>query len=238
MTTSAPPRASDTAAAADADSTFPTAVVFDVEEVITHPGVAAADSGLQEIAPGLTLASLTATRRTPALVPAWEAYSVGQMSPDAYWDAVLTAAGIPDSPEAVTAVRAVMAATWWGVVDETVLDLARRLAARGVPLALLSNSAPDHEAAIGRFADLFAVRHFSHRTGRRKPDRAAYVAVAADLAVAPNGCLFIDDKQRNVDAAEAAGMQAVLFRGAAALATYLAARRLLPEETAAPAPIP
>ncbi len=57
----------------------------------------------------------------------------------------------------------------------------------------------------------------SCRLGLRKPDPNIFLRVASELGVAPADCLFIDDRQKNCDAARAVGMQAVEFRGSAAL---------------------
>jgi len=50
----------------------------------------------------------------------------------------------------------------------------------------------------------------SCRTGIRKPDPEAYLCASRTLNEAPQACLFVDDRQVNVDAARAVGMQAIL----------------------------
>lgn len=50
----------------------------------------------------------------------------------------------------------------------------------------------------------------SCETGLRKPDPEAYLHPTRALGVEPNACVFIDDRQVNVDAARAVGMQAIL----------------------------
>lgn len=57
-----------------------------------------------------------------------------------------------------------------------------------------------------------------------KPDRAIYDHHAATFDLLPAATLFIDDSQKNVDGAKAAGWQAVLFIDAPTLLTDL--RRL------------
>jgi 2-haloacid dehalogenase len=54
----------------------------------------------------------------------------------------------------------------------------------------------------------------SGEIGLIKPDRRIYERHAADFGLEPAACLFIDDSQKNVDGAIAAGWQAVLFEGA------------------------
>ena len=68
----------------------------------------------------------------------------------------------------------------------------------------------------------------SCKTGFRKPDASAYTAALEQLGVPPERCLFVDDRQENVNAAQALGLDAVRFRDAAALRTALQERGCLP----------
>jgi putative hydrolase of the HAD superfamily len=60
---------------------------------------------------------------------------------------------------------------------------------------------------FGRFDRAF----FSWRLGHRKPEPAAYAAVADRLGATGPDILFVDDSARNVEAARAAGWRAVHF---------------------------
>ncbi|PSJ62485.1 HAD family hydrolase [Kumtagia ephedrae] len=59
-----------------------------------------------------------------------------------------------------------------------------------------------------------------------KPERGIYELHAASFGLDPARTLFIDDSQKNVDGAIAAGWQAVLFTDAATLRRDLGARRI------------
>ena len=113
---------------------------------------------------------------------------------------------------------------------ELVHELADLSAGSGGPLlALASNTnALDIRAvdsAIPLALEPFGGRrYFSHEMGMRKPHPEYFTAVAADLGVAPSACLFVDDLEQNVDGAREAGMEAIVFRDAAALATELRSR--------------
>lgn len=50
----------------------------------------------------------------------------------------------------------------------------------------------------------------SCKTGVRKPDPEAYLGPVRSLGVTPDRCIFVDDRQKNVDAARAVGMQGIL----------------------------
>jgi putative hydrolase of the HAD superfamily len=204
------------------------AVLFDVEGVIARADVARADRELRRRWPALTSDRVHRVRNTPTMYALWEEYSCGRVDPDTYWAAVLTALELPATPEAVAAMRAVRAATAWSVLDDAVLAIARRLRDdRGLRLGILSNSAPDDEPQIARFEHLFDCPCFSHRTGLRKPDPAAYRAAARALVARPEAVAFIDDKSRNLDAAAAVGMHPVAFRDAASLDADLVALGVL-----------
>ncbi|MFD8755201.1 HAD family hydrolase [Kitasatospora sp. NPDC059577] len=49
--------------------------------------------------------------------------------------------------------------------------------------------------------------------GSAKPERRIYEIAAERAGVAPERCVFVDDRQENVDAAVALGMTGVLYRG-------------------------
>ena len=47
----------------------------------------------------------------------------------------------------------------------------------------------------------------------KKPDKAIYELLCTRYALTASECIFIDDRQENVDAAIAVGMESVLFTG-------------------------
>lgn len=105
--------------------------------------------------------------------------------------------------------------------------LLERLVAGGHDVTMLTNWAADtfSEARV-RFPFLEKPRGItvSGEIGLIKPDRAIYDHHAASFGLEPSAALFIDDSQKNVDGAMAAGWQAVLFTDARALEGDLAAR--------------
>ena len=92
--------------------------------------------------------------------------------------------------------------------------------ARGaLPLYAFSNTNPVHQACWSvRFADVLAPFrriYVSNEIGARKPEVAAFDAVAADIGLAPQRILFFDDLAPNVAGARASGMRAVQVTAAA-----------------------
>jgi FMN phosphatase YigB (HAD superfamily) len=83
-----------------------------------------------------------------------------------------------------------------------------------LPCYLFSNTNPTHQAfwttefptALDSFQQIFV----SSEMGLRKPDRAAFEAVAAATGFRLNEILFFDDTEENVSGARLAGMPSIL----------------------------
>jgi putative hydrolase of the HAD superfamily len=107
----------------------------------------------------------------------------------------------------------------WGAifVDEIAetVELLRSIRTK-VPLYAFSNSNPAHARVWrARFAaalPVFRKVFVSYELGARKPERAAFEAIAREIGVAPERILFFDDTAENVAGARTAGVQAVLVR--------------------------
>lgn len=81
--------------------------------------------------------------------------------------------------------------------------------------ALLSNSgvgAREHEEARFHFSDMCECIVYSHECGVAKPDRRIYEIMLERLGLHPGEIIFLDDSPRNVEAAKALGIQAILFK--------------------------
>jgi putative hydrolase of the HAD superfamily len=105
-----------------------------------------------------------------------------------------------------------------------------RLGASGYGVHLATNQeqyrARHMQNALG-YAALFDTCFYSCELGVAKPDPAFFIAVVDTLGVAPASILFVDDSERNVLAARAAGLAAVhwhLDAGHAALVADLTSR--------------
>ncbi|MBC3762384.1 HAD-IA family hydrolase [Quadrisphaera oryzae] len=109
-----------------------------------------------------------------------------------------------------------------GQVDRGVLQLVREQRARR-RVVLLSNATDRLDADLARLGveDEVDAVYATYRIGVAKPDRAVYEHVAADLGLPTSACAFVDDSPRHVAGAEAAGMVAHLFTGAADLRVFL-----------------
>ena len=125
----------------------------------------------------------------------------------------------PDHAESIRSFRR----HWHEMVPyhyEDSVALMERLIDAGHDVTLLTNWAADTFAeARKRFPFLEKPRGITVSGEIRaiKPDRAIYDHHATTFGIEPAAALFIDDSQKNVDGARAAGWQAVLFTDAATL---------------------
>jgi len=107
--------------------------------------------------------------------------------------------------------------------------LLARLHAAGHPMHVLSNYPIwyrwiEERLSLSRYLSWSFV---SCHLGMRKPDTALYQRVTEQLGVSPSACLFIDDRERNCEAARCVGMRALWFQGdAKTLADQLSASLL------------
>ncbi len=115
------------------------------------------------------------------------------------------------------------------VFPDTV-DLLYRLKREGYPLYCLSNM---HFASIEylesehTFWEVFDGRVISCRLRLCKPEPAIYQHLLQTYALAPSETLFIDDVQKNLDAAAALGIRTLRFENAAQCERELRALGLL-----------
>ena len=119
-----------------------------------------------------------------------------------------------DVDEAVAAFRARYGAH---ILDKTrpydgIPDVLAALAARGLPLAVLSNK-PDpatREVTGKLFPDVPFREVRGDRAGTpKKPDPTAARAIAASLGIAPEACAFVGDSGVDVETAKRASMRAI-----------------------------
>ena len=103
-------------------------------------------------------------------------------------------------------------------MDPKKVPLLERLS-RKYPLYCLSNN---NEISVRRMHEIyeengldwqriFRKEFLSNRMKLMKPSRGIFDAVTAEIGLPPSEILFVDDSQKNIDGALAAGWQAVLY---------------------------
>ncbi len=97
-------------------------------------------------------------------------------------------------------------------IPETV-ELIKELKGKGLKVYVLSNMPEEFFAEIGKLAVMKEMDGWvvSYQEKLIKPDPRIFGVLMDRYSLEPGESLFVDDKQKNVDAAMALGMQGVLF---------------------------
>jgi putative hydrolase of the HAD superfamily len=105
-----------------------------------------------------------------------------------------------------------------GWIDREMLGLVDRLRRR-LRVGLLSNGTThlERHVALHDLAGHFDAIVNTARIGVAKPEARSYLIAAERLSVPPAACIFVDDRQANVDGAKAAGLAGLRFTDRSAL---------------------
>jgi putative hydrolase of the HAD superfamily len=141
-------------------------------------------------------------------------YDRGDLIGQTYWNKVAAGANITLTP---TQIDQLIAADveFWGELNPPMIDWAQRLQRAGIRIGILSNM-PDVMAAgllakHGDWINKFDHHTWSYALNLAKPEAAIYHHAAEGLGIPPAQILFIDDRADNIEAALAAGMQAIQY---------------------------
>lgn len=152
-----------------------------------------------------------------------EAYDIDALDTTAYWQEIGRAAGVNLSPEQVQTL-ATLDGQLWGKPNPIMVEWVRGLRARGLKTAVLSNMSQNVGGYLRRtfpWLELFNHLCFSSDLKIGKPDLAIYHVCLEALGVSGPQALFIDDREVNITAAHAVGMQGIVFRSVEELAPEL-----------------
>lgn len=137
----------------------------------------------------------------------------GEMSNEAFWQALAGELNVPYTPEMLTL---------WSekFIEETtpipgMIELVDQVKAGGYKVGLLSNTTEQH-VAINRTRHIFErfeVALMSNEIGTRKPEKAAYIKLIEAMGTKAEETVFIDDLSENVAGAQVVGIQGIKFEG-------------------------
>jgi len=100
------------------------------------------------------------------------------------------------------------------VPNEKIIEFIKKLHSK-YRLVMLSNNdevtVKNLEEHHNDMLNLFDKKYFSHELKMRKPNLKFFRYVLDDLNTSPSECVFIDDKQKNVDGAKECGMKGIVF---------------------------
>ncbi|MFM9578895.1 HAD family hydrolase [Streptomyces caniscabiei] len=149
-------------------------------------------------------------------------YDAGRQTASTYWTDVLHALSRPADADTIEELRLTDIDSW-SRVDDSMVTYARSLRDRA-RVALLSNIPADHaDAFLAAQPWLRDLDHlaFSGRIGAAKPDPAAFQYCVVALQSVPADSLFVDDREENVRAARAVGLNGHVFQSREELTTVV-----------------
>ncbi|SFA75949.1 putative hydrolase of the HAD superfamily [Amycolatopsis marina] len=188
-------------------------LIFDYGEVISSR-TAALPALAQRI-------GVPASEFEPAYWAARNAYDRGCTDLD-YWRAVGQRVGV-GVDRATSNDLTELDILGWSRTEQSTLDLLDTLSEAGSRMALLSNA----PVSFARFAERQEwTRHFrelvfSGDLRMAKPDRAIFDVLVSRIGARPQDCLFVDDRQSNIDGAREAGLRAERWTGAESALAFL-----------------
>jgi putative hydrolase of the HAD superfamily len=145
-------------------------------------------------------------------------YDRGALTGRAYWQAVAADTGVTLDDAQISALSAADVDVWTSP-NPPMVEWARQLQRAGIRTGILSNIGDCiAEGVRAKLPWLTGFDHcvWSHALGMAKPDPAIYVKAAEALHTPPEAILFIDDREENIRAAAALGMQTLHYTSHAA----------------------
>lgn len=147
-------------------------------------------------------------------IPSRGPYDQGLISSEEYWMGFAREAGLRANRELVESLRA-MDLAMWSRMNAEMIDWTEALHAAGITTALLSNM--QHDMAAHARKNFAWLRHFDHQIlscelQLIKPNAMIFERTIETVGVRPQEALFVDDREANVEAAKAVGLQAIQFR--------------------------
>ncbi len=100
------------------------------------------------------------------------------------------------------------------IPSEKMIAFARNLKEKGVKVIILSNNFKERALYYGHYPwihDAVDKTYFSWQTGFIKPDISAWKLVLSENNLNSNECIYFDDKEENLKAAESVGVKSFLF---------------------------
>lgn len=176
----------------------------------------------------LHITGLPSERLDPFYWADRHAFDEGKLTGLGFWRKVTSDAGLSLSDDAIEELS-LWDARMWTTQNDAMLAWQMLLKQRGILTAILSNIGDTvlanmlHEHA---WLNRFDVHVWSYQLRMAKPEPAIYEHTLRQLGTRPEETLFVDDRQVNIEAAEALGMKGVLFTDVNQLRADLVAKGL------------
>ncbi|MBT7902906.1 HAD-IA family hydrolase [Candidatus Woesearchaeota archaeon] len=139
----------------------------------------------------------------------------GNISSDEFWLQVLNYHKIPTTNENIEFAKGVLEQLTTNVEETSIEAVKNIFESQNYELIMLSNSTPDIRCGNMKrhnYFQWFAQIYFSFETGYRKPEKGAYENILRARDLKPQNCIFVDDKEENLEGAKAAGIHVVKYK--------------------------
>jgi putative hydrolase of the HAD superfamily len=196
------------------------AVIFDYGEVLSGPPDEQAHRNL------LAIAGVEEEAFEKAYWAHRLDYDADILNAQTYWQTVARDTGVRFTAKQIEQLTEQDAIMWMNL-NPAMLAWIPRIKQAGFRLGILSNMGDgvlDYLRPRFSWLDQFDWLTWSCELGVVKPDPAIYLHTVKKLNVSPERALFIDNLQKNIDGAEAIGLQAALFENVEQLQADLARR--------------
>jgi len=183
------------------------AVIFDYGMVLTGAPVAEAHDAM------LRITGLPHDRFEALYWADRHAYDEGKLTGLEFWRKIVRDASLNLDPKAIDDLNS-WDARMWTTQNPAMLAWQQNLKQHGLLTAILSNMGDSVLENMQREFDWlsnFDVLLWSFQLKMAKPDPAIYHHALEKLGTRPEETLFIDDKNVNIEAARALGINAILF---------------------------
>lgn len=159
-------------------------------------------------------------------------YDKGELTAEEYWHTVLidsapNAASSDEQEHALIEELVHLDAIGWSVVNPAMVRWMHSLRRNAIRMLIISNMSRELEGPLttGRgWNDLMETRVISGNVGEIKPAPQIFEIACERMNLASGNLLFVDDRERNIEGARAAGMQAIHFVNPEQLASELPVR--------------
>ena len=126
-----------------------------------------------------------------------------------YWDPVLKEWGVDLSEKEFC--------KYWFEAETPsmeMISLAKELKGKGITVIALSNNFKERAEFYGHYpwmSEAVNKAYFSWETGLVKPDTEAWRLVLKDFSLEPSECIYFDDQEKNLIAAQSIGIKSFIF---------------------------
>ncbi len=139
----------------------------------------------------------------------WNDYKLGKITADQFWQSFIESTGINETADGLKEMSLTYIKRIPGIID-----VVKKLK-ENYKLGVLSNNVEEWMEKIRGMIDLkglFDVVISSHKVGMAKPHKDFFMLCLEKLGnLKPEECLFVDDRDKNIEAAKEIGFNAIKF---------------------------